>query len=262
MNIFKKVTTFLLLFVTIFFVSSRCTLANNSSTEEDSKPSIYGLTAVVRNCENVNLRKEPTSSSKLLTTIPKGTEFTVLEQSGKWFQVKYNNFTGYIFWKYLQFVEPEVDEENPSKIVGNSIIHYTSSENRDVNISIACSTINGTILQPGETFYWSKVVGKATKEKGYLSAPVIVNRKPTLGLGGGVCQVSTTLYNAILDTSLKVNERHHHSIGCAYAKQDATVAYGSKDFVFTNTYDFPILIEAYSYKATVFVNIHILSEKS
>lgn len=262
MNIFKKVTTFLLLFVTIFFVSSRCTLANGPSIEEDAVSPIYGLTAVVRNCENVNLREEPTSSSKLLTTIPKGTEFTVLEQSGKWFQVKYNHFTGYIFWKYLQFVEPEIDEESSSKIVGNSIIHYTSSENRDVNISIACNTINGTILQPGETFYWSKVVGKATKEKGYLSAPVIVNRKPTLGLGGGVCQVSTTLYNAILDTSLKVNERHHHSIGCAYAKQDATVAYGSKDFVFTNTYDFPILIEAYSYKATVFVNIHILSEKS
>lgn len=205
MNIFKKVTTFLLLFVTIFFVSSHCTLANGPSIEEDSVSPIYGLTAVVRNCENVNLREEPTSSSKLLTTIPKGTEFTVLEQSGKWFQVKYNNFTGYVFWKYLQFVEPEVDEESSSKIVGNSIIHYTSSENRDVNISIACSTINGTILQPGETFYWSKVVGKATKEKGYLSAPVIVNRKPTLGLGGGVCQVSTTLYNAILDTSLKVN---------------------------------------------------------
>ena len=89
MNIFKKVTTFLLLFVTIFFVSSHCTLANGPSIEEDSVSPIYGLTAVVRNCENVNLREEPTSSSKLLTTIPKGTEFTVLEQSGKWFQVKY-----------------------------------------------------------------------------------------------------------------------------------------------------------------------------
>lgn len=261
MNIFKKVTIFLLLFVTLFSISSPLTFASSTSLEEeeDIKPKIYGMEAIVQNCNNVHVRKSPSSNSEIITTIPCGTKFTVLDQFGKWFQIEYNDFSGYIFWKYIQFVEPEIDKEE-SNLIGNSIIHYTSSQNRDVNISIACNTINGTILQPNEAFYWSKIVGKTTEQKGYLQAPVIVNHKSTLGLGGGICQVSSTLYNAVLDTNLKVNERHHHSIGCAYTKQDATVAYGFKDFIFTNTYDFPIQIEAYSYKAVVFVNIYSLSE--
>ena len=87
-------------------------------------------------------------------------------------------------------------------MIGNSIIHYTSSENRDNNINIACKTINGIVLKPNDEFKWSNIVGQTTLKKGYLKAPIIVNKKTSYGLGGGVCQVSTALYNALLDTKI------------------------------------------------------------
>ena len=168
--------------------------------------------------------------------------------------MSFSSISGFVFWKYVGFLEPEITEH--PHLIGNSIIHYTSSENRDFNISLACETINGLILNPGDEFRWSSIIGCANKEKGYLPSTVIVGGKPVLGYGGGVCQVSTTIYNALFDTTISPKEVHRHSIGCAYAEKDATVAYGYKDFIFENTYDFPIIIEVYSYKAIVFVNIY------
>lgn len=211
------------------------------------------MDATVRDTESLNLRQSPSTNSKILATIPAGEHFTIVDQTGKWFSVVYNDISGYVFWKYVSFTEEPSEDSN---LLGHSIIHYTSKDNRDTNISIACNTINGIVLQPGETFTWSKIVGKATKEKGYLLATVLKNQKETLGLGGGICQVSSTLYNAILDTSIVPDEVYKHSIGSSYTKNDATVAYGYKDFVFTNSYDFPIKIEAYSYKAVISIKLY------
>ena len=255
MKTFKK-ALLLLLFVTMFSTSSLNIYASNNDKEDSEKPIIYGMTATVRNCKNVNIREEPSASSKVVKTIPFETEFTIVDQTGKWFQIEYEDISGYIYWKYVGFIEPEIEED--STLIGNSIINYTSSENRDINMSIACELIDWTILDSNESFKWSLVVGQTTSEKGFKSAPVIINRRVTSGLGGGVCQVSSTLYNATMDTSLKIVERHHHSLGCAYTKNDATVAQGYKDFIFKNTYDFPIQIEAFSYKSVVFVNIYRL----
>lgn len=230
------------------------------SSDEPTVSCIYGMNATIRKAELVNLRMEPSTSSKILTTVSLGEHVTIMEQVGKWFEVYYDGISGFIFWDYISFSESEITEN--SDLIGNSIIHYTSSENRDTNISIACQTINGTVLQPQEEFRWSKIIGQTTTEKGYVEAPVIKNRKSATDLGGGVCQVSTTIYNALLDTSIVPTEVHRHSIGSAYAKKDATVAYGYKDFAFTNTYDFPILIEAYSYKGIVFVNLYMVEDKA
>lgn len=262
MKIFKK-NLLLLLFVFCFFSFSATVFAAetkdvSATNEEDIKPfdSLDGILRDYRNenVKEVNIRKEPSSSSKVLITLPVGEQLTIVDQAGKWLEVKYNDISGYVFWKYIGFVEPEITEE--SNLIGNSIIHYTSSTNRDTNISVACNTINGTVLNSGDEFKWSKIIGQTTSKKGYLSAPVIINKKSVPGLGGGVCQVSTTIYNALLDTSITPTEHHKHSIGSAYAEKDATVAHGSKNFVFENTYDFPIKIETYSYKSIVFVNFY------
>lgn len=259
MKTFKKSILALVISITSLLLFSTPAFAaendeNISPMLDENVPVFAGFDATPRDCTELNVRELPDDSSNVLTQIPFGETFKVFEQSGKWFRVEYQGISGFVFWKYISFIEEEITEN--SNLIGNSIIQYKSSENRDFNIALACSAINGIVLQPGEEFRWSKVVGQASKEKGYLPAPVIINKKSATGYGGGVCQVSTTLYNAILDTSIIPTEHHHHSIGSAYAKNDATVAYGSKDFAFINTYDFPIRIEAAAYYSVVFVNLY------
>ena len=107
----------------------------------------------------------------------------------------------------------------------------TSNKNRNTNLKLACKAINGTVLKPGKTFDWYKVVGQATKSKGYKKATIFENGRATSGLGGGVCQVSTTVYQAAKKAKLKIVERHTHSLPVTYTKKgkDATVAYKSKN---------------------------------
>lgn len=248
MKIFK--TLLVALFILLLPIRS---YALESTPDEEDKPIIYGMEATVKT-DNLNLRSGPDTSYSVITTLHRGDTLTILEEYGKWFEVDYNGTHGYVSWEYISFVEEEITAD--SNLIGNSIIHYTSSSNRDTNISIACQTINGIVLKPGDTFRWSEIIGQTTTEKGYMSATVIVNRRPVPGLGGGVCQVSTTIYNALLDTEIVPDEVHRHSIGSAYAAMDATVAYGYKDFVFTNSYDFAIQIETYSYKSVIVVNIY------
>lgn len=259
MKTFKKIS---LLFFTIFCISlfsfssnaTEVTLDTQNETEDVSP--IYGMDAIVRDCRKLNIRQEPSTSSNILCTISVGEHVTIIDQVGKWFEIKYQDISGFVFWKYISFTEPQITEE--SNLIASSIIHYTSSENRDYNISLACQTINGTIINPGEQFRWSSIVGNANQEKGYLTAPIIVNGRYVPDYGGGVCQVSTTIYNALLDTPIIPDELHHHGLPCAYAKNDATVAYGYKDFAFTNFYQLPMYIETYSYKSVVFVNFYLV----
>jgi vancomycin resistance protein YoaR len=124
--------------------------------------------------------------------------------------------------------------------------HYGETGNRCKNIVTACSHINGTVLKPGDVFSYNKVVGPREGENGFRMAPVIVNGRLEPGMGGGVCQTSSTLYNAVLLSDLKVVERSHHAFPVHYlpAGRDATVAYGDKDFRFQNNTDAPIAVAA------------------
>ena len=115
---------------------------------------------------------------------------------------------------------------------------YTKDSSRQNNIEITCNTLNNTIVNPGSTFSFCSTVGQATTSKGYQKADVSDNNgKKKKGLGGGNCQVSSTLYNAVLKVqSLVVTERHEHSNNVPYVAKgkDAAVAYGSYDFKFRN----------------------------
>lgn len=115
-------------------------------------------------------------------------------------------------------------------------IHNKNPE-RQNNIGITCKALSSKEVQPGETFSFCETVGKATTEKGYQKADIFVDGKKEQGLGGGNCQVSTTLYNAVLQTpELEVIERHQHSSYVPYIEKgkDAAVSYGSYDFKFKN----------------------------
>ncbi|KEI03303.1 hypothetical protein Y848_08800 [Clostridium botulinum C/D str. Sp77] len=143
-----------------------------------------------------------------------------------------------------------------------STSYATSAEPRANNVAVATRSINGKVVMPGETFSFNEIVGERTKERGYQEAGVIVNQKLESGLGGGVCQVSSTLYNALLKSNIKMTERVHHTFPSTYVPigLDATVDWGNIDLKFKNTFKFPIYIEGYTAGREVGFNIYSNSE--
>jgi len=115
---------------------------------------------------------------------------------------------------------------------------------RGSNIVLAASRINGTVLRPGEIFSYNQVVGPRSGSAGFRMAPVISHGELVPGVGGGVCQVSSTLYNAVLLADLKIVHRSHHAFPVHYlpAGRDATVVYGAIDFQFQNNTPTPIYV--------------------
>ena len=116
---------------------------------------------------------------------------------------------------------------------------------RDTNIKLASDSINQCVVQPGEEFSFNTTVGPTTEKRGYQLAMIYVSGKKDEGYGGGVCQVSSTLYNAAANAGMKITERHDHSLPVLYveAGKEAATSYGVKDFKFVNELDFPVKIE-------------------
>lgn len=120
-------------------------------------------------------------------------------------------------------------------------------ENRVNNILLACQKISGIKLSAGEEFSFNKTTDRKTTKNGYKTAPVLVDGEKSYGIGGGVCQVSTTIYMAAKSGGFEITEHHNHSESVAYAPKgmDATVVYGVKDFKFRNNSDDDIYIFAW-----------------
>ena len=123
--------------------------------------------------------------------------------------------------------------------------NYVNNANRTTNLILASSKITGTVVMPGETFSFNDAVGERTVAAGYKNAAIFVNGQVEDGLAGGICQVSSTLYNAVVGADLKVSERHNHSKLTSYLPggKDATVVWGVYDFQFVNNREYPIKIE-------------------
>lgn len=132
-------------------------------------------------------------------------------------------------------------------ILGEFTTSYTTSgASRSANIANACSLINGTTLFPGDEFSTLALITPFTAANGYYLAGSYANGQVVESFGGGICQVSTTLYNAVLLSELEVSERHNHSMIISYVKpsMDAAIAESAdKDFKFVNNTDYPIYIE-------------------
>lgn len=122
------------------------------------------------------------------------------------------------------------------------------TKERYSNIKLACDTLDGTVVKKGETFSLWNVLGCPTKEKGYKKAKAFTaDGEVKQSYGGGICQISTTIYNAVLEVDeLEIKERHEHSRDVVYIEngKDAAVSYKSADFKFKNTLDYDIKIEA------------------
>ncbi len=152
----------------------------------------------------------------------------------------------------LKVVYPKVttndlgSEAFPDLLATYSTTFSTKNTNRSTNIRLATQKINGVVLMPGETFSYNQVVGKRTTANGFKVAAVYSNGEVSEGVGGGICQVSSTLYNAVLLSNLEVTERRNHTFHTGYvpAGQDATVSWGAPDFKFKNNRNYPIRIVA------------------
>lgn len=152
----------------------------------------------------------------------------------------------------LQITYPKIYENQLlNSLMKDCLASYSTryslaDKNRSENIRLATSKINGIVLGPGDEFSFNKIVGARTANEGYKKAHVYVKGRIVEGIAGGICQVSTTLYNAVLLADLQVTSRTNHMMIVPYVQpgRDATVSYGSIDFRFRNNYKSPIKLLA------------------
>ena len=158
----------------------------------------------------------------------------------------------------------EIGSEGFPDLLGTYKTYYNSSnKDRTTNLRLASNKIDGTVLMPGETFSYNKVVGERTIAAGYKEAPIYAGGKVVDGIGGGICQVSSTLYNAVIFANLDIVSRTNHRFVPSYvtAGRDATVVYGSIDFKFKNTRKYPIKIESSVSGGVAKVSIYGMKEE-
>ena len=138
------------------------------------------------------------------------------------------------------------------------------NKDRTNNLNLASEKINEIILSPGEEFSYNKIVGKRTISAGYKESKIYSNGLVVDGLGGGICQISSTLYNAVVLANLEVTERHNHQFVTSYVDtgRDATVVYGSKDFKFINNRTYPIKIRMSVNSGIAKVEIYGIKEET
>lgn len=148
----------------------------------------------------------------------------------------------------MECVEPEIKGEGVyfRDVLGYCDTKHNTNENRNSNLRLLCAALDGVILQPGEDFSYNETVGERTAERGYLPAPAYSGNRLVDSVGGGVCQGSSTLYNCVLLADLEVTHRLCHGASINYLPLglDATVNWGTTDFCFRNSANFPIMLKA------------------
>lgn len=160
-------------------------------------------------------------------------------------------------------VEPEFSEaaaREKYKTVATVTTKTTANSKRNTNVNLAAKAVNGTVLQPGEEFSFNDVVGERTEAKGYQSAAAYSGGEVVQEIGGGVCQVSSTLYNAVVKAGLKTTVRRSHTFEPSYVTPgtDATISWGGPDYKFVNNSSTAIGIRASYYKQEMTVSIYAI----
>lgn len=201
-----------------------------------------------------------------VTAEVRGVDFDLKKAKG--FLEENNNNTEFTI--QLKYTEPEIKLKNlkidvfPNLLSSFSTRFDEDNKERSNNLNIAASKIDGTILAPGAEFSYNRVVGERSISAGYKEAKIYQGGKVIDGLGGGICQISSTLYNAVVCANLDVTERYNHQFITSYVQpgRDATVAYGSKDFKFKNNRTYPIRIDVYITSGIAKVDIYGIKEKA
>lgn len=150
-------------------------------------------------------------------------------------------------------------------VIGEYSTRYNAAvTGRSENIRLSAETINNIILGPGDDFSFNTIVGQRTEARGYQRANVILDGDLVEGLGGGICQTSTTLYNAADYSGLTIIERRRHSLPIAYVPKgrDAMVSWGTSDLRFRNDYTFPVILRTYITQGQIKIEVRVSKENA
>ncbi len=131
-------------------------------------------------------------------------------------------------------------------ILATAVSSYQQNNSSVKNAKKACDYVNGTVVRPGEEFSFNETIGERTRANGYVNAPSIAGDRLEMTVGGGICQISSMLYNVSLRSGMRIRERHAHSLAVPYASNgfDASVVWGQWDYRFTNPYESSVAILA------------------
>ena len=153
-------------------------------------------------------------------------------------------------------------EAFPDRLSTFSTRYDASDKDRTTNLVIACRKLNGKVIMPGETFSYNETLGPRTYAAGYRNGKIYSNGQVVDGLGGGICQISSTLYNAALMSDMEIVERRNHQFVTSYVDKgrDATVVYGATDFRFKNTRTYPIRLVASATGGVATVSVYGIKE--
>lgn len=175
-----------------------------------------------------------------------------------------DSYTIPLIYTFPEITKNEIGTEAFPDLLASFSTRYNASDtNRTTNLRLASEKINGTVLIPGEEFSYNTIVGERTTAAGYKDAKIFSDGEIIDGLGGGICQISSTLYNAALYANLEITDRRNHQFVTSYLKAglDATVVYGSQDFKFKNSRQYPIKIVSEVKNGTAKIQIYGLREE-
>lgn len=199
--------------------------------------------------------------------IIKGRPLTTVNEKELIEKILHLSFSGGIVEVPIIYTESDYSESDVPHLNEVVLASYTTyfkayNSGRSKNIELSSMAINNVILGHGDIFSFNSVVGPRDVASGYQMAPEIIRGKMVMGIGGGICQTSSTLFNAIDLLEMKILERHHHSRDVGYVPKgrDATVSFGGLDFQFQNTTGIPLIIKSYYQKGAITVQIKTSKE--
>ncbi|SOC37350.1 VanW family protein [Ureibacillus acetophenoni] len=178
-----------------------------------------------------------------------------------------HSMTGGRVYVPLKVTESGYDEEEASSLNEVLLASYTTRFNptrigRSKNIELSAASINNVIVGSGDIFSFNDTVGPRDVASGYQEAPEYLQGKLVIGIGGGICQTSSTLFNAVDHLGMEIIERHRHTgdVGYVPKGRDATVSFGGLDFIFQNTIGIPVIIKSYYGNGVITVQIKTSKE--
>ena len=207
--------------------------------------------------KNVKTIKAAQNKKSVSVKIPK---------NSKVYYAKVRAYREYNLGKYTVYgKKSEKFSTDFSKLYATYTSAYVNNPNRTTNLILASKAINGTIVYPGQTFSLNKTVGKRTTSKGYRAAYIFTGPTThTMGVGGGVCQVASTMFNAALLANFKIVERHQHSQRVTYVPlgRDAAIYWGAEDFKFKNNTNYPVKIVMYCKNGKITCSYYVCNNVS
>ena len=214
------------------------------------------------------LYAKPTTQSATLANLPKGAMVAIISITDGWAKLLFNRQYGYLYAANITAFEPVAKDPLSAK-PGSIISAFQTAYNlagtelnmgRMANIKVACDYMQGQTIKPNASLSFNAWIGPFSARRGYENAPILINGTTMPGSGGGTCQVSTTLYNTLLELNgvTILHRRAHGPSGAVYVPHgvDAAVGNGSLDLVFRNDYDFDLVFSTWVGNGVLFIAIY------